>query len=109
MAVTGSGRRGPCHGSQFNASTGAVEVGPAATGLDPASLGEHRRDGREGPVEQHHPGHRTAGLAARAHRDAQVGLLEGLHVVDTVAAAGATSPGRRAPAMTDGAPSSQVP
>ena len=23
----------PCHGSQFNASTGAVEVGPAATGL----------------------------------------------------------------------------
>ena len=28
----------PCHGSQFNASTGAVEVGPAATGL--------KRDGR---------------------------------------------------------------
>ena len=23
----------PCHGSQFSASTGAVEVGPAATGL----------------------------------------------------------------------------
>jgi len=23
----------PCHGSQFNASTGAVEVGPAPTGL----------------------------------------------------------------------------
>ena len=23
----------PCHGSQFNASTGAVEVGPAASGL----------------------------------------------------------------------------
>jgi len=23
----------PCHGSQFNASTGAVEVGPATTGL----------------------------------------------------------------------------
>jgi thiosulfate dehydrogenase [quinone] large subunit len=23
----------PCHGSEFNAHTGAVEVGPAATGL----------------------------------------------------------------------------
>jgi thiosulfate dehydrogenase [quinone] large subunit len=23
----------PCHGSQFNASTGAVELGPAVTGL----------------------------------------------------------------------------
>jgi nitrite reductase/ring-hydroxylating ferredoxin subunit len=23
----------PCHGSEFNARTGAVEVGPAATGL----------------------------------------------------------------------------
>jgi thiosulfate dehydrogenase [quinone] large subunit len=23
----------PCHGSQFNAATGAVEVGPATTGL----------------------------------------------------------------------------
>lgn len=28
----------PCHGSQFNASTGAVEVGPAATGLKPITI-----------------------------------------------------------------------
>jgi thiosulfate dehydrogenase [quinone] large subunit len=30
----------PCHGSQFNASTGAVEVGPAATGLQPITIAE---------------------------------------------------------------------
>jgi thiosulfate dehydrogenase [quinone] large subunit len=30
----------PCHGSQFNASTGAVEVGPAATGLKPIGIAE---------------------------------------------------------------------
>ena len=28
----------PCHGSQFNASTGAVEVGPAPTGLRPITV-----------------------------------------------------------------------
>jgi thiosulfate dehydrogenase (quinone) large subunit len=28
----------PCHGSQFNAATGAVEVGPAATGLPPITI-----------------------------------------------------------------------
>jgi thiosulfate dehydrogenase (quinone) large subunit len=28
----------PCHGSQFNAATGAVEVGPAATGLQPIAI-----------------------------------------------------------------------
>jgi thiosulfate dehydrogenase (quinone) large subunit len=28
----------PCHGSQFNAATGAVEVGPAATGLSPITI-----------------------------------------------------------------------
>ena len=30
----------PCHGSQFNASTGAVEVGPAATGLRRLTIAE---------------------------------------------------------------------
>jgi thiosulfate dehydrogenase (quinone) large subunit len=30
----------PCHGSQFNAATGAVEVGPAATGLTPITVAE---------------------------------------------------------------------
>ena len=30
----------PCHGSQFNASTGAVEVGPAATGLKKLAIAE---------------------------------------------------------------------
>ena len=30
----------PCHGSQFNASTGAVEVGPAATGLNKLAIAE---------------------------------------------------------------------
>jgi thiosulfate dehydrogenase [quinone] large subunit len=30
----------PCHGSQFNASTGAVEVGPAATGLRKLAIDE---------------------------------------------------------------------
>ena len=30
----------PCHGSQFNASTGAVEVGPAATGLKRLAIAE---------------------------------------------------------------------
>lgn len=30
----------PCHGSQFNAATGAVEVGPAATGLTPITIAE---------------------------------------------------------------------
>jgi thiosulfate dehydrogenase [quinone] large subunit len=30
----------PCHGSQFNASTGAVEVGPAATGLKRLGIAE---------------------------------------------------------------------
>jgi thiosulfate dehydrogenase (quinone) large subunit len=30
----------PCHGSQFNASTGAVEVGPAATGLKRITIAE---------------------------------------------------------------------
>jgi thiosulfate dehydrogenase (quinone) large subunit len=28
----------PCHGSQFNAATGAVESGPAATGLNPITI-----------------------------------------------------------------------
>jgi thiosulfate dehydrogenase [quinone] large subunit len=28
----------PCHGSQFNATTGAVEAGPAATGLNPITI-----------------------------------------------------------------------
>ena len=28
----------PCHGSQFNAATGAVEVGPAATSLNPITI-----------------------------------------------------------------------
>ncbi len=28
----------PCHGSQFNAATGAVEIGPAATGLSPLTI-----------------------------------------------------------------------
>jgi Rieske Fe-S protein len=30
----------PCHGSQFNASTGAVEVGPATTGLKKLGIAE---------------------------------------------------------------------
>jgi thiosulfate dehydrogenase (quinone) large subunit len=30
----------PCHGSQFNAATGAVEVGPATTGLKPITVTE---------------------------------------------------------------------
>jgi thiosulfate dehydrogenase [quinone] large subunit len=30
----------PCHGSQFNASTGAVEVGPAPTGLTKLGIAE---------------------------------------------------------------------
>ena len=30
----------PCHGSQFNTSTGAVEVGPAATGLKRLAIAE---------------------------------------------------------------------
>jgi thiosulfate dehydrogenase [quinone] large subunit len=30
----------PCHGSQFNAATGAVESGPAATGLTPIVIAE---------------------------------------------------------------------
>jgi thiosulfate dehydrogenase [quinone] large subunit len=30
----------PCHGSQFNAATGAVETGPAATGLRPITIAE---------------------------------------------------------------------
>jgi thiosulfate dehydrogenase [quinone] large subunit len=30
----------PCHGSQFNATTGAVEVGPAPTGLKPITIAE---------------------------------------------------------------------
>jgi thiosulfate dehydrogenase [quinone] large subunit len=30
----------PCHGSQFNASTGAVEVGPAPTGLRRLGIAE---------------------------------------------------------------------
>jgi thiosulfate dehydrogenase [quinone] large subunit len=30
----------PCHGSQFNAATGAVESGPAATGLKPITISQ---------------------------------------------------------------------
>jgi thiosulfate dehydrogenase (quinone) large subunit len=30
----------PCHGSQFSAATGAVETGPAATGLTPVTIAE---------------------------------------------------------------------
>jgi thiosulfate dehydrogenase [quinone] large subunit len=30
----------PCHGSQFSAATGAVEVGPASTGLTPITIAE---------------------------------------------------------------------
>ena len=30
----------PCHGSQFNAATGAVESGPASTGLTPITIAE---------------------------------------------------------------------
>jgi thiosulfate dehydrogenase [quinone] large subunit len=30
----------PCHGSQFSASTGAVQLGPAATGLNPIKIAE---------------------------------------------------------------------
>jgi hypothetical protein len=58
---------------------------PLDVGDDPAPLSQHRRDRRERPVEQHHPGDRAAGLAARAHRDAEIGLFERLHVVDAVA------------------------
>ena len=32
----------PCHGSQFSASTGAVELGPAATGLTGITIAEGR-------------------------------------------------------------------
>jgi len=35
----------PCHGSQFNAATGAVESGPAATGLKPITVSP-RSDGQ---------------------------------------------------------------
>jgi thiosulfate dehydrogenase (quinone) large subunit len=37
----------PCHGSQFNAATGAVEVGPAATGLNPITIA---KDGSSGQL-----------------------------------------------------------
>jgi thiosulfate dehydrogenase [quinone] large subunit len=30
----------PCHGSQFNAATGAVESGPAPTGLKPVTISQ---------------------------------------------------------------------
>jgi thiosulfate dehydrogenase [quinone] large subunit len=30
----------PCHGSQFNAATGAVETGPAPSGLTPIAIAE---------------------------------------------------------------------
>jgi thiosulfate dehydrogenase [quinone] large subunit len=30
----------PCHGSQFNGTTGAVEVGPATRGLGPITVAE---------------------------------------------------------------------
>jgi thiosulfate dehydrogenase [quinone] large subunit len=30
----------PCHGSQFNASTGSVEVGPARSGLRRLTVAE---------------------------------------------------------------------
>jgi hypothetical protein len=43
----------------------------ATTRRPSASIG----DGREVPVEQHHPGHPTAGLTARAHRDARSACL----------------------------------
>jgi len=43
-----------------------------------AGLGQHLRHRGEGAVEQDDTGHRPAGLAARAHRDAQIGLLERL-------------------------------
>lgn len=32
----------PCHGSRFNASTGAVEVGPATRGLTKLAVAEGR-------------------------------------------------------------------
>ena len=58
---------------------------PFDVGDDPAALVQHPRDGGEGPVQQHHPGHRAARLAARSHRDTEICLLEGLDVVDAVA------------------------
>ena len=49
---------------------------------------------RERAVEQDQPGHRPAGLAARAHGDAEVGVLQRQHVVDPVAGHRDHVPGR---------------
>ena len=54
-------------------------------GDSPAPFVKDPRDRREGVVEQNYTRDSSARWTARAHGDAQIGLLEGLDVVDTVA------------------------
>jgi nitrite reductase/ring-hydroxylating ferredoxin subunit len=54
----------PCHGSQFNASTGAVEVGPVPTGL--TKLGDRRGTERAAIRDLNRPYRRCGASAAMA-------------------------------------------
>ena len=64
---------------------GEKEVGdPLDVADDPAALGNDAGNDREPAVEQDELGDPAAGVAAVAHCDADVGVLEGKHVVDPV-------------------------
>src|SRR5262249_49251191 len=59
---------------------------PVDVGDDPPAFGQYLRYRCERAVEPHHnPGIRPAGVAARAHLDAQIGLLQRLPVVAPIA------------------------
>ena len=65
---------------------GDEQVGDAFdVGRDPAAFGDDAGQGGEPAVEQHQVGDRPGRRRARAHGDADVGELEGQHVVDAVA------------------------
>ena len=62
--------------------------GPLDVVDDPPSLGHHLGHGGEVGVEEHELGGVAGGVGAGGHGDAAVGVLEGQHVVDTVAGHG---------------------
>src|SRR5262249_47127856 len=61
---------------------------PFDVAQDAAALADHVGEGREAVVQQDDLGDGPGGAAARAHGDAEVGVLEGEDVVDAVSGHG---------------------
>ena len=79
-------RRGRDDRDEAHDVLGDEEVGHALDVVDdPPALREHRWQVRELAVEQDQLRHRLGGLRTVVHRDADVGVLDGQRVVDSVA------------------------